>query len=661
MALLQHEIVTNPLIKRLAVRDVSERTNASGIDNVRWHTAADKMQAAKNLNHDTYHASPLRQVIILEKGSGKERHVGIPVMYDRAMHKLYDYSLKPVMEAMSESHSFGFRLKRSAFDVHENIKAMLTAPDAPEYIVRGDVKAFYASIQHQWLMDNIPMDKDVMKEFLSAGHVFAGELYPSEPLGISEGSSISPTLANMVLNGLQKYIYIALGVWRKNGVGMDFSNGRMIRYADDVLFTVRTEHYGKKVIAALESFLSERGLVLSPEKTYIAPADKKFTFLSRSYWKEDGILHSAPSEEAIGKFVAELEHAVSRNTNKSQRELIRLLNRKLKGWAGYHRITEAKTAFQRVDAALQGILLRNAFSKHPKMAHSKVIEKYWYKGENGRRIYALPNDKSTRLVFLSDIPLIQYKPILNRMNPYTDVGYFECRTHEKAIQHITAPYRPIWERQGGKCFYCGRNILPDQKRTLVPIDLRRSLSKENAAYIHDKCKDNELEYIGYMGDPYGLREVDIMRLLEEVSRIKEHRKHKKISYLKERWQPGDPRWSHAMLKRYIGICTEPRITLTFKQIEAIEGRKLHPASKREDFWSENKKGYKTIADTWKSEGYELASLDLEHEKITLRRIPLSSMLYVPDELTKQKLPEDAMFELNSFFKYIIDKYGLRFV
>ena len=655
IARIQTAIVNHPLIKRLAVRQVGERTNTAGVDNVRWYTAADKMKVAKRLNKKPYKASPLRQIILVDKGSGKQRSIGILTMYDRAMHKLYSYALAPLMEATSEQHSFGFRRGRSSFDLHESIKKMLTAPNAPKFIVRGDIKAFYATVQHDWFMKHIIMDKEILQEFLNAGHVFAGELFPSNGLGISEGSNIAPILSNLILNGLQKHIYNALGTSRTK----DFDNGRMVRYVDDVIFTVRSEYDGKKVIAAMESFLLERGLTLSTEKTFIKHVSQKFTFLGRAYWLEDDILYTTPSDEAVGKFISELEQTVTRSGNKSQRELIRILNRKLKGWAGYHRITDALDAFRKIDVALHGLLLKAAFEKHPRMAHEKVIKKYWYKDADGRYIYALPDDKSVRLISIAETPMINYKPVDEKMNPYTDAGYFESRTHDNAIQHVTAPYRPIWDRQGGKCKYCSRPILPDQKRTLVPIDIRKPMTFKNSAYIHERCKENEIDYIGHFGNPHDLRETDVMRILEEAARIKEHRRHNKIAYIKEKYLPGDTVWTHQMLKRYFGICVEEEITLTFKQIEEIEGRKLHHASKRADFWSEEKKCHKTIADTWKSEGYELIKLDLKKEKITVRRVNPQSLLKIPEELTKQKLPEDAVFELESHFKYIIEKYGLK--
>ena len=655
---LEHKMTHDLQIRKLAVRKVAQRTNTPGIDGVRWVTSADKMKAAKALNQGPYKAKPLRQIILVDKGSGKERHIGILSMYDRAMHTLYSFYLSPIMEYESEHRSFGFRIGRSAFDVNENIKDILTIPNPPEFVVRGDIKAFYASIQHSWLMKNIPMNKTILKEILGAGHVFAGEHHEDNSLGISEGSALSPVLSNMVLNGLQRYIWIELHEWDK--IEKDLANGCMIRYVDDVLFTVRSESDGKRLLKILQKFLEERGLVLSPTKTYIVPIRTGFTFLSRRYWKERGILHVTPSDEAVSRFIGELEDIVSRGKRKSQRELIRHLNRTLKGWATYHRITEAEKAFHKVDAALQALLLKAACEKHPKQSQKKVIEKYWYRAKDGHHVYALPDDKSVRLIELKHTMLINYNPINAEKNPYLDASYFESRNHAKAIQHVTAPYRPIWTRQDGKCFFCARPILPDQPKTLVQIDNRRPASLQNSAYVHTMCQQNEIEYVGCMDDPYGLRPFDILNILEEVYRIGRNKKHHKIGYLKEKWRPGDTKWTHIMLKRYFAICIQPRITLSFQQIENIEGRKLHPSARiKASYWSESGKHYKSIADAWKSEGYKLAKLDLKNERVTWTLLRPEELLHVPDELMRQKLPDDAVFELEQHFEYIIKKYGLR--
>ena len=65
------------------------------------------------------------------------------------------------------------------------------------------IESFYASIQHKWLMQHLPMDKDVLSQFLSVGIVDSGELFPDDGFGISEASNISPYIGNFMLDGLQ--------------------------------------------------------------------------------------------------------------------------------------------------------------------------------------------------------------------------------------------------------------------------------------------------------------------------------------------------------------------------------------------------------------------------------------------------------------------------
>ena len=82
--------------------------------------------------------------------------------------------------------------------------------DAPTMFVYLDIKGFYSNIQHKWIMQHVPITKDVLKAFLKAGHIFSGELFPSGDAGISEASPLSPMIANFTLDGLQKAIYTGI-------------------------------------------------------------------------------------------------------------------------------------------------------------------------------------------------------------------------------------------------------------------------------------------------------------------------------------------------------------------------------------------------------------------------------------------------------------------
>ena len=189
------------------------------------------MRAALMLTSKNYHAQPLRDIKVKSKSTSRERTYGLPTFFDRAMQVLYGFSLSPVLETWGEAKSFAFRQGRSHLDAHACILEALQGPDAPKWAVIIDVEAYYSNIQRTWLMEHIPMDKKVLGEFLRAGHVFAGELFPEEETGISLGASLSPMMANRVLDGLQGYIYSQLYPGRPIP---DYLNGSLSRFADDI-------------------------------------------------------------------------------------------------------------------------------------------------------------------------------------------------------------------------------------------------------------------------------------------------------------------------------------------------------------------------------------------------------------------------------------------
>ena len=604
------------------------------------------MRAAISLTSKDYHASPMRQILITAKNTGKERRPRIPTYYDRAMNVLYGYSLIPVTEAMAERKSFAFRPGRSTQDAHAYVLEALKGKDAPEYVVCGDIKAYYSHIQHSWLLKNVPMDKRVLSEFLNAGIVFAGKLFPAQDEGISEGSNISPYLGNFVLDGLQKYIFDGL---HGTSSPEDYANGNLIRFADDILVTVRSPEDAQAVVELLKIFLDERGLTLSENKTKICKITDGFTFLSRSYIKKNGLVYSKPSDKAVERFIDDLKTTIQSN-RKSQRDLILLLNRKLKGWAGYHRYTDATDAFRRVDAAVQAALLEAAIDKHPRMPLAKVKAKYWYRESDGRHCYALPDDKSVRVVRLADTLLLTHNRIKTNANPYVDRDYTESRTHEREIQNVTGAYRAIWERQNGVCYYCGRAILTDQPRTTVQLNLHRPPSVRNSAYVHKMCVANEFEVVQTMEDISVLRPYDVYSILEGIASGQRLRRVKKEIR---------PDWKHIKLKEFFSKATAASVTLTFEMIEEIEGQALPASARKNKDWWYPRSNCNQIAEAWITEGYYMHALDLNKGKVTLRREEDGvSKLIIPKVLTSGKLPDNAVYELETHMEYIINKYGL---
>lgn len=479
---LQIQLVRRTEIKQLAVRQVCSSNSGPGVDGIKWKTPGEKMRAALMLTSKNYHAQPLRDIKVKSKSTSRERTYGLPTFFDRAMQVLYGFSLSPVLETWGEAKSFAFRQGRSHLDAHACILEALQGPDAPKWAVIIDVEAYYSNIQRTWLMEHIPMDKKVLGEFLRAGHVFAGELFPEEETGISLGASLSPMMANRVLDGLQGYIYSQLYPGRPIP---DYLNGSLSRFADDIFLPVGNQEEAEKMIEITQSFLAKRGLQVSEKKTRIVSVTRGFDFMSRHYVKENGQIHVTPSRVAVDYVKSALYELISTH-NRSQKTLIDSINRKLSGWASYHRYSDARAAFREIDEWVEKYLWEATLARHSKMSPPKIRTKYWYAVSRKRSAYSLPNNRSVRVRHLSDTLLVAcYEKVLLNKNPYIDVEYFQRRQERKAIVSVSGRYQDIWKRQQGRCHYCGRPILPDQPRDVVQLDLAGPAVPSNLAYVHE--------------------------------------------------------------------------------------------------------------------------------------------------------------------------------
>ena len=165
---LQYLLTHSYYAKVLAIRKVTTNKgkNTPGIDKELWKTPASKMRGALALTDKGYRAKPLRRVYIEKPGKKAKQPLGIPCMYDRAMQALYALALDPVSETTADAKSFGFRKGRSAHDACEYIFTALSRKTSPQWVLEGDIRGCFDHISHDWLIEHIPMDKSVLKQFL---------------------------------------------------------------------------------------------------------------------------------------------------------------------------------------------------------------------------------------------------------------------------------------------------------------------------------------------------------------------------------------------------------------------------------------------------------------------------------------------------------------
>ena len=266
--------------KAVAVKRVTENRGKKtpGVDGETWDTPEQKTKAINSLKRRGYQPQPLRRVHI-PKANGKLRPLGIPTMRDRAMQALYLLALQPIAETKADHNSYGFRPERACRDAAAQCFAALVSKNSAQWVLDADITGCFDNISYDWLLANIPMDKTVLKKWLKSGFVEKGIWFPTQA-GTPQGGIASPTLANMVLDGMELELATHFGT--KTSKKRWKGKVNFIRYADDFVITGATIEILEKAKLIIGDFLKDRGLSLSEEKTKIVHIDEGFDFLGTS-------------------------------------------------------------------------------------------------------------------------------------------------------------------------------------------------------------------------------------------------------------------------------------------------------------------------------------------------------------------------------------------
>ena len=426
---LQWLLTHSRAARLLAVRRVTTNRGAKtpGIDNVVWRTNRQKLQAADNLKRHGYKPTPLRRIYIPKK-NGKLRPLSIPTLHDRAMQALYALALTPVAETWADPHSYGFREGRSCADALQHAFIALSRSYSPQWVLEGDIKACFDGISHEWLLQHVHMDQQILRKWLKAGYWEKGQLFPTRQ-GTPQGGTISPLLANIALDGMQKAIAQAV---RPKGDKVNF-----VRYADDFIVTgVTPELLEQKVKPALTAFLIPRGLELSEQKTVITHINKGFNFLGHTVRKFGDKLLTTPAKSNLKALREKISLCIKSALGSSQHALLLQLNPLIRGWANYYRHGASKRTFDRLDNDVQWQLWRWAKRRHPNKSAAWKRRKYFSAaGQPGLFSVRLNQAKSPSQVLAlyraASTPIQRHIKIRGTANPYDPAytRYFAQRRH----------------------------------------------------------------------------------------------------------------------------------------------------------------------------------------------------------------------------------------
>ncbi|SEB32933.1 group II intron reverse transcriptase/maturase [Pseudomonas marginalis] len=489
--------------KALAVRRVTENQGKKtpDVDGITWSTPEAKSQAMLSIKRRGYRPQPLKRVYI-PKANGKMRPLGIPTMKDRAMQALYLLALEPVAETTADGRSFGFRPERSTADAIEQCFTALSKKVAPRWVLEGDIKGCFDNISHDWLMGHVPTDREILKKWLKAGYMEDRQLFPTEA-GTPPGGIISPTLANLVLDGLEAKLDAAFGRKRyANGVQTRLMVN-YVRYADDFIVTGRSkELLEQEVMPIIEDFMQERGLTLSPEKTKITHIDEGFDFLGQNVRKYNGKLLIKPSKANVATFLDKVRSAVKGNKALDQPRLIRMLNPMIQGWANYHQHVVSKETFARVDHEIWRVLWQWAVRRHPQKSSVWVKQRYFHSVGSRNWVFAAETgerfpDGSPILSSLrkaTDTPIRRHRPIKLEANPFDPMWetYFEERVSLKMQNSLRGRKKltDLWLEQDRRCPICQQLITQETGWHVHHITRRVDGGKDgstNLVMVHPNC------------------------------------------------------------------------------------------------------------------------------------------------------------------------------
>ncbi len=510
-------------IRRITQDNQGKRS--AGIDGIKANTPAKRERMAKCIidkarnGFHSYRAKPAKRKYI-PKANGKLRPLGIPTQEDRVIQYVVKTALEPHYEALFEPCSYGFR---PAMSTHDAIEAIWNATRLkPKWVLDADIKGCFDNINHSFIIEQIDIKwQPLIRKWLKAGYIDEGQLHPTKS-GTPQGGIISPLLANIALDNLERYLVTSLREikgWKSRIGNPNRPKLRVIRYADDFVVIHKDKEVIDKAQEVIHEWTRERGLELSPEKTRIVDTTLGFDFLGCTikHYKNDKIkgnykkallkaddngkskrrvekeliLQITPSKEKVLKHKEQVAEICSQMKAASQDALIKRLNPVIRGWANYYRYINSSQTFSELDSYLWQKLWRWSCRRHPMKGKRWVKDRYF--PQSKRRLWDFKT-KENQIQWYSyaKAPVGSYIKVKEGKSYYDGDTLYWAKRLRSGYDTISPSKAKLLRKQDGKCPVCGGLFRSGDLIEKHHIKAKRKGGEDkysNLALLHRHCHD----------------------------------------------------------------------------------------------------------------------------------------------------------------------------